>query len=187
MRHARTATILVAALLTAGCGAETEHALTVGKAQDALEARFPEKACEHLDEADQLARKHGLRAGEATAVLRCEAMIQQGDLAGARMLAEEVAGRNVPGTRERAQAEEILGKIDIRLGMFDAAIRHLNEADRSYDDGPDRRRVGDLIHLARGLRAYSDGETDAARGHWGSIRDAELRLAITSSRLGAAQ
>lgn len=187
MRHVNKAVILAATLLLVGCGAEKEHALTVGKAQDALEARFPEKACEHLDEADALARKHRLSGGEDTAVLRCEAMIQQNDLAGARLLAEKIAGRNVPGTRGRARAEEILGKIDIRLGMFDAAIRHLNEADRSYQDGPDRRRVGDLIHLARGLRAYSDGETIAARGHWRSIRDAELRLAITSSRLGAAQ
>lgn len=172
------ATVVLGGLLV-GCGGQKKYDLELRHAHGALQADFPELAETHLDTADTLAAKGKLAPDGRATLLRAEARLQDDDPVGARELAQAVAETHVPGTRRRAQAEEILAKADIRQGRFAEARGHLDEAHRSYAFEPDRRRVGDLQHLVRGLDAYARGQTAEAREHWRAIGDPELKLSIS--------
>lgn len=173
--------IAIAALagMLVGCGTQKRYDLELRHAHGALEADFPELAGKHLDKADKIAADRKLKPDGRATLLRAEARLAGGDAFGARELAQAVAEQHVPGTRRRAQAEEILAKADIRQGLFAEAREHLVEADRSYVWEPDKRRVSDLQHLVRGLEAYARGQTVQARQHWRAIDDSELKLSIS--------
>ena len=181
MRYTLLTVGLLAVVLLGGCG-QKKYAMEVNGARDSLERNFPEQAEVRLARARQIAEEHRLDESPEAALLAAEARIQLDDLAAARQLAESVAADNVPGTRVRAQAEEVLAKVAIRRGDFRTAMTHLAQADRSYSDPSDRRRVADLIHLVEGLRAYGRGKTTLADEHWGAISDPKLRVAIEASR-----
>ena len=171
----------VALGLLAGCGTQKKYDLEVRDAHEALDADFPELAGGHLDKADEMAAKHRLSRSDEARLLRAEAHIQTGDLEQAELLAEAVADRNVPGTRPRAQAEEVLAKIAIRRGQFSLAQRRLDEADRGYKAEHDKQRVADLVRLVLGLEAYGQGKTPEARQHWQRIADPQLRASVAMS------
>ena len=171
-------TVALAGVL-AGCGTQKAYDLELRHAHGSLEADFPELAGKHLDQADKIAADRKINPDGRATLLRAEARLQSGDAAGAGELARAVANQHVPGTRRRAQAEEILAKADIRQGRFAEAREHLGEADRSYAHGPDKRRVADLEHLVRGLEAYARGRTAQAKQHWRAIDDPELKLSIS--------
>jgi tetratricopeptide (TPR) repeat protein len=173
---------LIALGVLAGCGGQEKYALEVRSARDSLERNFPEKAEVHLARADQLAEKYDLVPAPDATLLKAEARIQLKDLATAEALAAGVAEEYVPGTRPRAQAEEILGKIAIRRGDFRGAMHHLVQADRSYESAGDKQRVADLLLLAGGLEAYGRGQMAEARRTWEKISDPRLRVAIDVRR-----
>jgi len=172
------ATVVLAGMLI-GCGAQTKYDLELRHAHGALEADFPELADTHLNKADKIAADRDLPPDGRATLLRAEARLQRDDPVGARELAQAVAENHVPGTRRRAQAEEILAKADIRQGFFAEARGHLVEADRSYTAEPDKRRVADLFHLVHGLEAYARGQTAQAKEHWRAISDPELKVSIS--------
>ena len=176
--RARIAMVVLAGLL-AGCGAQAKYNGELYNAHGALEADFPELADKHLDKADRIAADRKLKPDGRATLLRAEARLQRDDPVGARELAQQVAENHVPGTRRRAQAEEILAKADIRQGLFAEAREHLVEADRSYTAEPDKHRVTDLLHLVDGLEAYARGQTAEAKTHWRAISDPELKLSIS--------
>ncbi len=172
------ATVVLAGMLV-GCAGTRKYDLELRHAHGALEADFPELAETHLDKADSIATDRKLTPDGRATLLRAEARLQEGDPVGARELAQAVAENHVPGTRRRAQAEEVLAKADIRQGRFADARAHLTEAHRSYAFEPDRRRAGDLLHLVRGLEAYARGQVAEARDHWRAIDDPDLKLSIS--------
>ena len=169
----------VMAGMLAGCGTQKAYDLELRHAHGALEADFPELAGKHLDKADKMAADRKITPDGRTTLLRAEVCLRSGDAAGAEQRARAVAKQYVPGTRRRAQAEEILAKADIRQGRFAEAREHLAEADRSYVHEPDKRRVADLEHLVRGLEAYALGRTAQAKQHWRAIDDPELKLSVS--------
>ena len=173
--------MVVAAGLLVGCGAQQKYDLELRHAHGALQADFPELAERHLDKADELAAENEATPDDRATLLRAEARLQDDDPIGARELAQAVAENNVPGTRRRAQAEEILAKADIRQGRFIEARGHLSEADRSYASEADKLRVSDLVHLLDGLEAYARGQTREARQHWRAIDDQDLRVSISAN------
>ncbi|MFP4055170.1 MAG: hypothetical protein ACLFV7_15025 [Phycisphaerae bacterium] len=172
---------LLSLVLLGGCG-QKKYAMEVNDARDSLERNFPEQAEVRLARARQIAEEYDLDESPEATLLAAEARIQLDDLATAGQLAQSVADTNVPGTRVRAQAEEVLAKVAIRRGDFRSAITHLAQADRSYTAPAERRRIADLIHLVDGLRAYGRGKTALADEHWGAISDAKLRVAIEANR-----
>jgi len=178
-----TSAWMVAAVVLAGmligCGSQTKYDLELQRAHGALEADFPELADKHLNAADEIAADRKITPDGRATLLRAEARLQRGDPVGARELAQAVADDHVPGTRRRAQAEEILAKADIRQGRFAAAREHLVEADRSYTAEEDTRRVMDLMHLVHGLEAFARGQTAEAKEHWRAITDPELKVSIS--------
>ena len=166
--------------LAAGCGTQQKkYNMELHSAHQALEADFPELAEAHLDKADTIAAAGKLPNDGRAQLLRAEGRLQGGDAVGARALAQQVAENHVPGTRRRAQAEEILAKADIRQGRLDEAHGHLIEADRSYVSEPDKHRVANLLRLVRGLQAYARGLTSEAKEHWRTIDDPQLKLSIS--------
>lgn len=173
---------LLAIGVLAGCGGQEKYALEVRGARDSLERNFPEKAEVHLARAQKLAEKYDLVPSPDATLLKAEARIQLKDLATAEALATGVAETYVPGTRPRAQSEEILGKIAIRRGDFRGAMYHLVQADRSYESSGDKQRVADLLLLVQGLEAYGRGQMTVARQTWEKISDPKLRVAIDTRR-----
>jgi len=171
--------VAVAGLLV-GCGNQQKYDLELHRAHGALQADFPELADRHLDKADALAAKDKSQPDGRATLLRAEARLQRDDPIGARELAQAVADSNVPGTRRRAQAEEVIAKADIRQGRFIEARGHLSEADRSYTDEVDKHRIADLVHLVRGLEAYSRGQTRQAQEHWRAIDDPDLKVSLSA-------
>ncbi len=168
----------LALVAVAGCNAQKQHAMALENAEVSLDQDFPERAELHLNKADRIARENRLKTGVESSVLRAEALIQMDRLEEAQRIAQQIADDYVPGTAPRAQAEELQAKIAIRQARFLDAQVHLNEAHRSYTDAADRGRITDLLNLVRGLEAFSDGKTLAARTHWNSINDAQLRESI---------
>lgn len=178
--NSRTWMAMVAlAGLLAGCGGQKAYNLELRNAHGALQAGFPELAETHLGKAGKIAADRKLPPDGRAMLLLAEARLQNDEPDTARALAQQVAETHVPGTRRRAQAEEVIAKADIRQGRFGEAREHLIEADRSYTAEPDHRRVADLLHLVRGLEAYARGQTTEARQHWRAIDDAELKLSIS--------
>ena len=172
---------LLAVGLLAGCGAQGKYDIEVRNAHEALKADLPELAEQRLAKADRIAAKNELTPSAEARLLKAEARLRQGDPGEARELAEMVAVEHVPGTHERGLAEEVLAKVAIRQGRFGAAGRHLDQARRSYSDQADQARVADLRKLVRGLEAYGQGKTGAARRHWHSIDDPELKASVLAS------
>ncbi len=82
------------------------------------------------------------------------------------------------GLREEAQALEVLGKAAVREGCFKEAQDFLVRAGREYKTRTDGERVSDLLKLARGLMAYSEGDVSVAREYWKDITGAALRRSI---------
>jgi hypothetical protein len=182
--------LIVAALgsaLLVGCNAHQKRAMALREAQVSLEEEVPERAGLQIDRAEHLTRRYGLAATVQSDVLRAEAHLQMGELSLAKALGEKIAAAHVPGTEPRAEAEEILAKVAIREGAFVEAQLHLSEAKRSYTDPGDQARVTDLTHLVRGLQAYSQGETLAARSHWQSIGNQRVRDSVMASVPAVAQ
>ncbi len=173
--------MVAAAGLLVGCGSQQKYDLELRHAHGALQADFPELADRHLDKADALAADDKATPDGRATLLRAESRLQRGDPVGARELAQAVTENHVPGTRRRAQAEEIIAKADIRQGRFVEARGHLNEADRSYTSEADKHRIADLLHLVRGLEAYSRGQTREAKEHWRAIDDPELKVSISAN------
>ena len=166
--------------LAAGCGTQQKkYDSELHSAHQALEADFPELAETHLDQADKIAAAGKVPRDGRAQLLRAEGRLQGGDAVGARALAQQVAENHVPGTRRRAQAEEILAKADIRQGRLAEAREHLAQADRSYTSQQDKTRVADLLRLVHGLEAYARGQTTEAREHWRTIEDPELKLSVS--------
>jgi Flp pilus assembly protein TadD len=175
---------LAAALLSAflaGCNAHKQRAMALEQAQTSLEEQFPQRAQLQLDKADKLTRRYGLKPTTQSDILRAEAHLQLGELSMAKALGQEVSSAYVPGTVERAEAEEILAKVAIREGQFVEAQLRLSEAQRSYTDPADLARVGDLTLLVQGLQAYAQGETLVARSRWDSIGNEALRKSVLAS------
>ena len=107
------------------------------------------------------------------------------------MLDAEMALRTGAPGAARATAEELLeeyphdprihelaGKAMLATGAFDDAVSHLDYATNRYDDDADVARATDLLHLARGLQAYAEGDLATAQEHWLTIRDPQLQQGI---------
>jgi len=169
---------LVSLCLPLGCGsAHVRYDAMLTRAENALREGDVERAERVLNESFSVAEECGANTG-AGKLLLAEAKLQKGDFSTSLVEVNSVleAGNTDPATA--ARAKEIIGKIAIRQGEFAVAQTHLSGAERTYDSESDRRRVADLIALARGLTAYSKGDIAVARKYWHSIMDAELRFSI---------
>ncbi|MFP4355568.1 MAG: hypothetical protein ACLFUJ_10650 [Phycisphaerae bacterium] len=178
MKHKGLIAVVLSVAALAGCNAQKQHAMALEDAQVSLAEQFPERAQLQLDKADRIARENRLKTGIESQVLRAEALLQMGQVEQAQQIAQQIAADYVPGTIQRAQAEELLAKVAIRQGRFLDAQMNLSEADRSYTSPVDKARINDLLNLVRGLEAWSGGRTVAAKTHWDSIVDKDLRSSV---------
>lgn len=76
---------------------------------------------------------------------------------------------------DHPQAAEILGKVDLIQGRFTDAAHMFESAGIFYTLDNDRQRASDLLRLANGLAAYSEGDVAQARASWNSVQSPALR------------
>jgi len=173
--------LTLAASLMVGCSARKQYALKLRGAHEALVADFPELAEHRLKLAQQIADENKLPASPSATLLLAEAKIQSGNIEAAKTLAQGILGTSDPGSRERGQSEEVLGKIAINEGDFAAAGQHLANADQNYSSEADKARVADLGLVVSGFKAYAAGDIEAARRSWDEISDAQLKFSVEAA------
>lgn len=182
MRTRRLALLAGLCLAAAGCATDTTGAdEMLAGAHGSLEAGNVTTARQWLDGA--LPRLENARQRKEYELLLAEADIRSGDAdlaAGAmRHLLEQ--------DPDDPRVHELAGKADLMQGDFAAAGDHFDIARGRYAGEADAARAGDLMVMAQGFEAYSQGRIAAARDTWLGIRDRQLRAGILGASGEAAE
>ena len=142
-------------------------------AHKALTESEPEEARQRILQAKEIADGTDIDTTSAQLLL-AETKLKSGKPIEAAGIVQEI----LKETPRHPRANEILGKACIQDGQFARAEEYLCKAKAAYAEAADRRRVEDLMSLARGLAAYGEGDLAVARKYWASIRSANLRYAV---------
>jgi len=173
--------LLPVVVVAAGCAslAQKRYTKELLGAQRAIGAGQVGEAYSRLQAANKAAAAGHLDATPIQ-LLVAELRLVQGNSAEARDIAETVLAQN----QRNPQANELVAKVLLKQGAFDEAEQHLVTAQLEYGTLGERQRVEDLLNLTRGLRAYSQGDTLAARKYWATIENTQLRDAVEGSTSG---
>lgn len=175
MRRTMLITTL-AAMFAIGCQQDRSgYATNLQAAHEALQSGELSAAQERLRLAEEYAVENEISPTSDLLLMQAETQLALGHLGSAGEIAEDALASTEANAHDQARAQEVLGKIALRQGQFSEAQSRLSAAERGYESQEDRVRIADLIHLARGLASYGEGDIEVARRYWRDIQDPDLR------------
>ncbi|MCD5401819.1 hypothetical protein LR013_04430 [candidate division NPL-UPA2 bacterium] len=130
--------------------------------------------CRTLPRRQNDGRAHLLRRERSLAVERHEKAMKKGDFASAQLYAEDIIAK----WPEESFGFELSGKVALRTGRFEEAEKYFLIALGKSDRPNDKERIEDLLFLARGLTAYSEGDIKNTKDYWSQIRGRKLATQV---------
>jgi len=169
---------LVVLAVASGCGtsAQVRYSGKLAAAHSALVDEQPVLAAKLVEEAQEIASANKIEDTDARLLL-AEARRVEGKNIQAFNAVQEVLKRD----SANGMGNEIMGKLLLKEGKFGEAEQRFQTARSGCKDATTKRRLDDLINLARGLRAYADADPQVAKKYWAAISDADLRFSVDKS------